>query len=733
MSSEHSFDENAPREIITVGDQFYVLASTALAEDRSRVLKYGDTFAIFDRYGDIRPVGLGEHGLFHHGTRFLSRYELLLEGRRPLVLNSATGANSAELTTHLTNPDLAAGHEVAAPRGTLHVLRRKVLWSGTCHERLRVLNYGARPVRVRLQLRVAADFADMFELRGASRRRRGTLRGPIASPGRLRFEYRGLDDVERFTEIECADARPWRHADGLEIPLALDPHRAAHLEFRVTCRSGDGPPPADSFDEAHRRSRSRIAAMTVRGCEIRSSNTQFDQWLARSAADLHLMVTDTTHGAYPYAGVPWFSAPFGRDGIITALQLLWVDATVAQGVLRFLAATQADREDARIGAQPGKIIHELREGEMANTGEVPFGRYYGSVDATPLFVLLAGEYLRVTDDVELLRALKPSIDLALHWMERFGDVDGDGFIEYQPHEDGLVNQGWKDSRDGVFHRDGTLAAGPIALCEVQGYAYAACRAAARVYAALGESDAAAAQMARAARLQAHFENAFWDETLGLYALALDGRKQPCCVAASNAGQCLFTSLVAAERAARVIRTLMDERFFSGWGIRTVAKGEARFNPMSYHNGSVWPHDNALIARGFARHGAQSDTLRLMGALFDVACGSPLHRMPELFCGFDRHDDESPIEYPLSCAPQAWAAGSVYMLLEAVLGLVVHGATREVRFRRPALPEFLDWVEIRRLAVKDQRVDVRLERDAGERGVRVSVLRRPEGVQVTTET
>jgi len=445
-------------------------------------------------------------------------------------------------------------------------------------------------------------------------------------------------------------------------------------------------------------------------------------------SDLHMLTTELPTGPYPYAGVPWFNTPFGRDGIITALESLWLRPQLARGVLAYLAASQATEVIPEQDAEPGKIVHEVRHGEMAALKEMPFGRYYGSVDATPLFVCLAGAYYERTGDRAWVESLWPNVEAALRWIDRFGDRDGDGFVEYHRQSaDGLVHQGWKDSDDAVFHADGSPARGPIALCEVQGYVYAARRAGAALAAALGQTERARQLTGQADELRENFERAFWCEELSTYALALDGDKQPCRLRASNAGHCLFAGIASPQRAPRVARTLLSPASFSGWGVRTLAASERRYNPMSYHNGSVWPHDNALIAQGLARYGLAEQVLQIWTGLFEAAMYLDLHRMPELFCGFPQDPGEGPVPYPVACAPQAWSAASVFLLLQASLGLQINAPEARVCFTRPQLPASLGELRIHNLEVAGATVDLLLVRH--EHDVGVNVLRREGDIQI----
>lgn len=731
-----------PQEVVRLHDSFYILSTSARIDDRTRVLKNGDTFAVFDRFGDIERFGAGELGIYHQDTRFLSKLVLQLGGERPVLLSSTVRDDNAGLAVDLTNSDFRYDDQVVIPRGTVHLFRAQLLWKATYHERIRVHNYGDAAVDLVLSIAVDADFADIFEVRGVSRERRGRQLAPDVTADALLLAYEGLDGRLRRTRI-VFDPPPTR-LDGSEAHyrLRLEPRAEATYRMAIASEPGSGRELAGLaagsaptrtmvwYEEAASEMADALARAKSGEPQIFTSNEQFNDWLNRSLADLHMMRTDTVHGVYPYAGVPWFSTVFGRDGIITALECLWFNPGIARGVLQYLAATQAEAEIPAQDAQPGKVLHETRAGEMAVLGEVPFGHYYGTVDATPLFIVLAGAYHERTGDVAFAQSLWPHVERALAWIDKYGDLDGDGFVEYARRSPrGLDNQGWKDSHDSVFHQDGTLAEPPIALCEVQGYTYAAKAAAAALAEALGLQGRAQELAAEAKTLRYRFEEAFWCEDLSTYALALDGSKQPCRVVTSNAGHCLFTGIAAEDRARRIAATLTGEASYSGWGIRTVAVNEARYSPMSYHNGSVWPHDNALIAMGFARYGLRSMAAALLAGLFDASIFFDQHRLPELFCGFPRRHGESPTLYPVSCAPQSWASGAVLLLLQACLGLQIQEAERRLVFSNPFLPEFLKEVQIKGLRVGEASLDLELVRQAQDVGI--NVLRRDGQVAIVT--
>ncbi len=707
--------------------KYYIQPQSAARDERVMVLKHADTFAVFDRYGDI----LGEHGIFHEDTRFVSAWLLRIEDERPLLLGSQREDADGTMTVNLTNPDMVLDGGKQLLRGTLHIHRQKFLWHGACHERLHVFHYGDKPVTVRLRIAFEADFADIFEVRGTARATRGKILEPVSEGSTIVVRYESLDRYSRSLRITCSEAPTQMRRHEIEFTLSLSPGHERDLYLSLACESGPirGMPIVNR--SSHERAAGELATKLRRDrsehCQITTSSARFNEFLQRSLNDLSMMVTDTPQGPYPYAGVPWFSTAFGRDGIITALEALWLAPSLASGVLRYLSVTQSTVNDPTRAAEPGKVLHEVRRGEMANLGEVPFGRYYGSVDATPLFVMLAGAYYEATADRSLIEEIWPSVERALTWMETLGDRDGDGFIEYAADPGGLTQQGWKDSADSVFHADGTEALGPIALCEVQAYAYGAYRHGAALASLLGEHERSAELTRLADSLRERFERAFWCEDLGTYALALDGDKRPCRVRASNAGHCLFTGIASPERAGVLARSLFDERFFSGWGIRTVARGEARYNPMAYHNGTVWPHDNALIGAGLARYGFRHEALRVLLGLYESTLYFETHRLPELFCGFSRAVSTGPTIYPVACSPQAWATAAPLLLIKACLGLTIDAPNRRIQFAHSVLPSFLQELSIHQLQVGEVSVDLSVHRYPEDVGI--NVIRRTGPLEV----
>ena len=702
--------------------QYAIAVSESLQQRRTRTLKHGDTFAVFDHRGDMGGEPGNPEGLYYRDTRMLSQFQLLLEEARPLLLSSMTQDDNAVFTADLSNPDLMVEGKIALRRETVHVNRIRFVWSGACYERVVVRNFSDRPLYLRLTYRFASDFADLFEVRGERRAAHGEARAALQSDHGVALTYAGLDRMERSTHIAFAPSPKTLTTARAVYELLLKPRATRRIFVRCAVDRAENDWGGRLFYRRMRAARHALRESSQRAASIEGSNSVFNEIMRRSVSDLYMLVTDTPQGPYPYAGIPWFSTPFGRDAIITALMMLWVDPAIAKGVLKFLAYTQATTVEPDRDAEPGKILHEMRHGEMANLREVPFGRYYGSVDATPLFVLLLGEYFRRTarpGDRQVpvaQRAGGARVDRPLRrsrrrWLSRVSPANQGG--ARQSGLEGFVRR----------HLSSRRPNGPGPDRAVRSSSLRVRRQAPRRHARGSARPHAARRRARGTgeRLRQDFEDRFWCEELSVYALALDGGKEPCRVVSSNSGQVLLTGIASAERAQRVAHTLLEPSMFSGWGVRTVATSEARYNPMSYHNGSVWPHDNGLIAMGFARYGLKQAASQVFNALFDAATYMDLRRLPELYCGFVRIARNAPTQYPVACSPQAWASAAPLCLLQATLGLELLDRTGEIKFYRPTLPDFLDYVHLRNLRLSSGSADVLLHRH-GEH-IAVTVTRR----------
>ena len=692
-------------------------------------LKDGDTFAVADAYGDILGVA---DGLFHNDTRVLSCFRLLLGNRPPSLLSAALAQDNVFFTSNGTNRPLPpTGAAAGMPRGVIHIERKRFLWDGRLHERIRCTNYSRDPALAPLAFEYGADFHDMFEVRGSHRARRGQVHPPETHDRSVVFRYDGLDGVSRSSAIVFSETPTRLTGNRAEFTLTIAAEGTIELYLEVGEEIYELPS-RERFRSAAARARFAMRAKRRHGARIKTAGRLFNEWVEKSVSDLSLLITDLPTGPYPYAGIPWFSTAFGRDAIITAWQVLWINPSLARGVLAYLASTQAHETSKFRDSQPGKIMHETRKGEMTTLGELPFGRYYGGVDTTPLFVALAGAYADRTGDLEFIDRLWPSLLAAVRWLDDYGDSNGDGLIDYQrAAETGLANQGWKDSQDSVFHADGSFPDGPIALVEVQGYAFAAYRAMAGLAERRGDPDTSARWRIRAEEIRTAVEERFWMEDQGLYGIAIDGHGKLCRVRASNTGHLLFCGLPAPDRAKRVCRQLMTAPFQSGWGVRTLAVGEARYNPMSYHNGSVWPHDTALCVAGMARYGEREGVIEMLSEMFETAVSFEM-RLPELFCGFPRSAGEPPVAYPVACLPQAWAAGSIFMLLQACLGVSIDGWAGEITVDHPYLPIGIDSLRVESLRVGTSMAHL-LFQQVGERVIAVPSRRSDSSIPVISRT
>jgi glycogen debranching enzyme len=704
------------------------LASKTLA------VKEGDTFLYCDLEGNLDHGGTYGLGLYSRDTRFLSHFRMTISGRDPVLLSSSSERGYMSYVD-LTNPDLYEGDEVAVPQQSLNIRRIRAI-NGRLFERVRVKNYNAHAVSLDLEFSFGADFADIFEVRGMPRDADGRIEPPaIGDHGEVSFAYRGLDDVMRCTRVAFALSPDRVDVDGEVVTvvfrLHLGPYQTKLVGMTVEPIVADDRPPPMEFDVAVHELRRSYEDWERESTQIVTDNEVFDQLLDRSLRDLRALFTQTPEGGTLAAGIPWYVTLFGRDSLIAAHQLLMVNPEPSRLALERLAALQGTEIDDWRDEEPGKILHEVRRGEMARSGMVPHTPYYGSVDSTPWFLILFAQHLRWTGDLEFTKALLPAAEAALRWIDDYGDLDGDGFVEYQSRSArGIRNQGWKDSFDSVVHADGRLAEPPIALAEVQGYVYLAKMRMADVYAALGDEPRAEWLRGSAHELRKRYNEAFWMEDERYFAGALDGDKRQVRSIVSNPGHALYCDAVDPDKAAQVAKRLLAPDMFSGWGIRTMSKAAAAYNPMSYHNGSVWPHDNALLAAGLKRYGFARSTNRVATALFDAAIHADYLRLPELFCGFTRRTPNRPVSYPVACSPQAWAAGSPFLMLQAMLGISSRADLNLLTVNQPHLPAWLNTVELRNLRVGRSHISLVFRRE-GEI-TSFSMLSRDGDVRVVME-
>jgi Glycogen debranching enzyme len=696
------------------------------------VIRERDLFLLTDKSGEVPEGNVNGYGLYFADTRHLSTFEFALADKKSMVLLSTAepGYSSEQVFTNYLMTDLD-GREI--PRATVQIRRTRVV-EEALEETLQVDNYNNFPVHLEMRFRFAADFADIFVVRGFAWERRGKATQPALWEGSvLQMAYEGIDGRSRRTTIKFAPTPESVETAGETAQVTfrelLPPrgHSVLSLVIDVDGRV-EVTPGVTRLEVVSREYESWKHDST----KIESDSDFFDAVLERSLSDVRMLWNHNADGGYPAAGTPWFDTLFGRDSAIVGLQTLALKPAIARACLLALSRWQGKELDAWRDEEPGKILHELRVGEMTQSGALPFSPYFGSVDSTPLFLLLAGEYFRWTNDLELLAQLEPNLRAGLRWLKDYGDSNGDGFIDYEKRSSkGLVNQGWKDSWDALMHADGSPLAPPITLVEVQAYVYAALEGLAPVFAALGDAETAHDLLRQAGSLQARFNREMWTPD-NFYALALDGEGRQAASIASNAGQALCSGVATMEQAASVIDRLMQPDMFSGWGIRTLSAESPCFNPQGYHVGSVWPHDNSIIAMGFKRYGFEGELNRLVTALFEAAMAFPYYRLPELFGGMARSANHSPVPYPVACRPQAWAAGAFPLMAQAILGLCPDAPNERLWIVRPVLPDWLRQVRVRRLRVGAGEVDLFYERRAGRTSVVIDGVRGRLDVECTDE-
>jgi glycogen debranching enzyme len=677
--------------------------------EHALVLKHNRYFFIADSHGDIKPPGQCALGLFHDDTRILSHYALRFHGGPPALL-SAQVLRSYNGQIDLSIKDAEFGGSSWDPKNCFHI-RREILIEDRLIERITLTNYLVDPVDYWFELDVGCDFADIFEVRGWKRDQRGDYFAPQFNEGKLVFSYRGLDGKLLQSTIQFREPFPAFDRTRARWQLNMPPNSHFQTEWQIYSEIPSGNPVPGFCSDHKREEMDRFYGNWAAACtRWNTHHAGLQDTLARAVDDLRALYIEANGTAVISAGIPWYSTVFGRDSIITSLQTLSLNPSIARDTLLYLAQHQGSKENAFTEEQPGKIMHELRRGEMARNNEIPHLPYYGTIDATPLWLILLHETWRWTGDEKLVRQLLPHAERALEWIDRFGDLDGDGFAEYENRsERGLANQGWKDSGDGVPFPDARLAKPPIALVEVQGYVYDAKIRMAELYKIIGKNSRAQELRDQAARLRKAIVSQFWLEELDTFALALDGDKNPLPTITSNAGHLLWSGVPDENQARRMAKVLLGPGMFSGWGIRTLSSMHRVFNPMSYHNGSIWPHDNAITIMGLARYRLAAPALPVVRGLYDAAVHDEFLRLPELFCGMPRGHGNHPVLYPVSCSPQAWASGAFFMLLQAMLGIQPEAHLRTLQIRNPVLPDFLDELTLSNLAVGQSKVSLQFSR------------------------
>ncbi|ADL08467.1 amylo-alpha-1,6-glucosidase [Thermosediminibacter oceani] len=677
-----------------------------------KVIKEDGVFVETCESGDIEESTLG---MFYQDTRYLSKYELKINGKRPVFLSASAEKNYFKEVY------------LADEKNEVLISRKSCIYKNTFNERIRLTNYGLRTSELYLTIELDADFKHMFEVRGfAGRKGTGKKLAPVVEPRKIILRYTGSDNILRSTVITFSRNITSFKDGRLGFSVELGPKESFDLCVCVHAGEIDSQDFISSdFEKNFKAIRESYDLWFERCTKVFTDSSQFNNLYKRSLADLRMLLSDFGEGPMAVAGIPWFAVPFGRDSIITGIQALLANTEIARGTLGTMARYQGQKLDPWSDEEPGKIMHELRQGELVNTKEVPFGPYYGTLDATPLFLILLSEYYNWTGDKKFFMELFPAAEKALKWMEQYGDRDGDSFLEYiREKEGGLVNQGWKDSKDSVVFSDGRLADPPIALAEIQGYAYDALMRMARIYGELGKKEKANGLLRKAAHLKERFHRAFWMEDKKYFAEALDGEKRKVDSITSNPGHCLWSGMLEYEKAVLVADRLLSDELFSGWGIRTMSCREAAYNPASYHNGSVWPHDNSLIALGLARYGFKDHLKKLISGMIAASEYFEYCRLPELFCGFSR-EDGGPVRYPVACSPQAWAAATPIALLQAMLGMRIDAAQKCIELN-PALPEDINHIEIRDMLIGGETVDFAVHRIGG--GIKLEILR-SEGINI----
>jgi glycogen debranching enzyme len=741
--------EASPSSHLVVDGISYIPSSALLTGIPKVSIKDNRAFAVLDPQGAAPRIysPSSELGIYCNDTRHIGIWEMTINGQGMVPLANELRYNGNTVVFSMTNRDLVdVGGQARIPRDTFMFRRILALAGDEFFETFEIKNFDHREHVLQVEVWSGGRFDDLFEVRGFPRAKRGKMLGLEEETSEDGFvttihQYEGLDDkirktfIKRFFKTEKIRVSPG--LAGYFTRITIPPKETVSLKTIV---SFDEASAGNLYDKKyatislpeimstlhHNREKGVVSPLS-----FESDNAIFDRSLKNAQMDIYMLLTREKSGVlYPYAGVPWFSAPFGRDGLITAYQMLPWAPELARGVLHYVFETLGTKTDLFTDEQRGKVFHEMRRGEMAKTREVPFIPYYGSVDSTPLALILLQEYMRWTMDLKSLREFWPQALEALSWIEKWGDQDANGFLSYiKKSPTGLTNQGWKDSNDSIMYDDGKLAEAPISLCEVQAYAYRA-RLAMSELALLMEDTELSSRLRRdALEFRARFLEKYWDGEKKLISLALDAKQRPCTVRSSNMGHCLWAEILSTEQARSVCDHLMSDAMFNGYGIRTLADTEKAYNPLSYHNGSIWPHDNSIIMEGFRRYGYVPELERLSTSLIEVLEGSDDFRLPELYCGFRKRGDAPPVPYEVACKPQAWAAGSLFLMMKSMLGISMDIQQSYVVFNSPTLTQRMNCLEIKGLRGRDWEMDLMLRRTKA--GTVVDVTRKTGSVRVMT--
>lgn len=691
-----------------------------------RVIKENDLFLMTDKDGDILENESSGFGLYTKDTRFLSKLETRINGQKPILLSSAADENYIS-TIRLTNPHMEENGELILWRESVEIERTRFIYEGALYEAFKLTSYYPKAIEFDFSVLLDADFADMFVVRGFQYGDLGARTGEHIVPGMKIISYLGADGVKRETKVKWNVPEDRIGDSGeLHFTMKLNHGESSEIDFFIApCIDGKEPVQHDPA-EAMVKLRESYAIWNSSSTAIHSDLPDFDKLYHRGVQDLRVLLTDIGYGAFPVAGLPWFSVPFGRDSLIAALQMLTLNPEIAKGTLLTMAAYQGTAEDAWRDEEPGKIMHEIRYGELAGTNQVPFTPYYGTIDATPLFLLLAAEYYQWTGDLALIKQIMPNIEAALAWIDEYGDCDDDLFVEYaQKSSKGIANQGWKDSADSVVHRNGDYAKAPIALVEVQGYVYQALTGLAPIFRTLDNEARASVLEEKAEKLRIRFEEQYWMEDEQYYAIALDGEKKRVESVTSNTGHILMSGIAASDRARAVAERLVASDMFGGYGIRTMSTDAAGYNPMSYHDGSIWPHDNSICIIGLSQAGFKQEARTVMEGLLKAVRDFEYYRLPELFCGYD-DSLGAPVPYPVACSPQAWAAGTPMTFVRALLGIQPNALERRITLQ-PTLLQGMNELKVKQLQIGEGKLSLQLRR--GSDGIEVEVLENSTGYEL----